>query len=41
MKMVEVPQKGRKTLWEKGEIARQEQFLIFPHCFQRIYTVDT
>ena len=23
-----------KTLWEKGEIARNEQFLLFPQCFQ-------
>ena len=22
-----------KTMWEKGEIARNEQFLLFPHCF--------
>ena len=22
-----------KTLWEKGEIARNEQFLLFPQCF--------
>ena len=25
----------------KGEIARNEQFLLFPQCFQRTYTVDT
>ena len=24
-----------KTLWGKGEIARDEQFLLFPHCFLR------
>ena len=23
-----------KTLWRKGEIARNEQFLLFPQCFQ-------
>ena len=22
-----------KTLWKKGEIARNEQFLFFPQCF--------
>ena len=26
---------------EKGEIARYEQFLIFPQCFQKICTADT
>ena len=25
----------------KGEIARNEQFLFFPQCFQKTYTVDT
>ena len=25
----------------KGEIARYEQFLIFPQCFQRTRTEDT
>ena len=25
----------------KGEIARHEQFLLFPQCFQNICTVDT
>ena len=25
----------------KGEIARYEQFLIFPQCFQKTYTADT
>ena len=24
----------------KGEIARYEQFLLFPQCFQRISTAD-
>ena len=24
----------------EGEIARYEQFLPFPHCFQKIYTTD-
>ena len=37
---------GRKFLkWventeEKGEIARYEQFLLFPQCFQNTYTAD-
>ena len=25
----------------KGEIARYEQFLLFPQCFQRTFTADT
>ena len=25
----------------KGEIARHEQFLLFPQCFQRTFTADT
>ena len=25
----------------KGEIARNEQFLLFPQCFQKTYTTDT
>ena len=25
----------------KGEIARYEQFLLFPPCFQNTYTADT
>ena len=25
----------------KGEIARDEQFLLFPQCFQNTYTADT
>ena len=25
----------------KGEIARYEQFLLFPQCFQKIHTADT
>ena len=24
----------------KGEIARYEQFLLFPQCFQKVYVVD-
>ena len=26
---------------ENGEIACNEQFLLFPQCFQKIYTADT
>ena len=26
---------------EKGEIARYEQFLLFPQCFQKTCTADT
>ena len=25
----------------KGEIARHEQFLLFPQCFQKTYIADT
>ena len=25
----------------KGEIAHYEQFLLFPHCFQKTYVADT
>ena len=30
----------KKTSWEKGEIARNEQFLLFPRCFQKLSIVD-
>ena len=26
---------------EKGEIARYEQFLLFPQCFQKTWSADT
>ena len=29
-----------KTLLEKEEIARYEQFLLFPQCFQKLSVVD-
>ena len=29
------------TEGEKGEIARYEQFLLFPQCFQKTCTADT
>ena len=38
MKMAESSLKGLKTLWEKGEIACCEQFLLFSLCFQKICT---
>ena len=28
-----------KALWEKEEIARHEQFLLFPQCFQKLSVV--
>ena len=40
-------EKGRKFYKQientvgKGEIARYEQFLLFPLCFQKTCTVDT
>ena len=39
----EVFQKGRKhqNTVEKGEIARYEQFLLFPKCFQKTRIADT
>ena len=33
--MAESYPKRKKTLWTKGEIARYEQFLLFPQCFQK------
>ena len=37
---------GKSSNWVEntagnGEIARYEQFLLFPQCFQKTYTVDT
>ena len=29
-----------KTQWEKEETARDEQFLLFPQCFQKTCTAD-
>ena len=43
----EVDENGRKfSKWVennvgKGEIACYEQFLLFPHCFQKTCTADT
>ena len=33
------PKKAKNNVG-KGEIARYEQFLLFPQCFQRICTAD-
>ena len=41
LKMAESFLKGWKTLWENGEIARFEQFLLFPQYFQTTCTADT
>ena len=30
-----------KNTVEKGEIARYEQFLLFPQCFQKTFSADT
>ena len=32
--------KGLENSLEKGEIARYEQFRLFPHCFQKFCTAD-
>ena len=29
-----------ENIVEKGEIARQQQFLLFPQCFQKLSVVD-
>ena len=36
----EFPKRVANTV-EKGEIARNEQFLLFPYCFQKTCTADT
>ena len=33
--------KGVENIVGKGEIARYEQFLLFPRCFLKTYTTDT
>ena len=27
---------GKRRNWRKGEIARYEQFILFPQCFQKV-----
>ena len=41
MKMAESPSKWEENTVGKGEIARDEQFLLFPLCFQNTCTADT
>ena len=31
---------GVENIVGKGEIAHDEQFLLFPHCFQKLSVVD-
>ena len=31
---------SKKNIVGKGEIARYEQFLLFPQCFQKLSIVD-
>ena len=33
--------KGVQNIVQKGEIARHEQFLLFPQCFQKTCAEDT
>ena len=40
MKMAESSQKGVENIVGKEEIARYEQFLLFPQCFQEACTSD-
>ena len=41
MKIAETLSKGYKTLWEKEKLLVNEQFLLFPQCFQKTCTADT
>ena len=41
MKMVKSSPKGVENTVGKGEIARYEQFLLFPQCFQKTCSADT
>ena len=41
MKMAESSQKKVENIVGKAEIARYEQFLLFPQCFQKACTADT
>ena len=41
MKMAEGCQKRVENTVGKGEIARYEQFLLFPRCFQKACNADT
>ena len=33
--------KREENIMQKGEITGYEQFLLFPHCFQKTCTADT
>ena len=41
MKMAEISTNGLENTVGKEEIARYEQFLLFPQCFQKTRTADT
>ena len=41
MKMTESSPKRIENTVGKGEIARHDQFLLFPLCFQKTCTADT
>ena len=41
MKMAQSSTKGLETLREKEKLLVNEQFLLFPQCFQKTYTADT
>ena len=41
MKMAEGSPNWHKNTVGRGEIARYEQFLLFPQCFQKTCTADT
>ena len=41
MKMEESSSEWVENTVRKGEIARYEQFLLFPQCFQKASTADT
>ena len=40
MQMAESSPKGAENIAGKGDIARYEQFLLFPQCFQKTFTTD-
>ena len=39
--MIEKSPKKVESTVGKGEITPNEQFLLFPHCFQKACTADT
>ena len=41
MNMEKVLKMGKENTVGKGEIARYEQFLLFPQCFQKTFPADT